>query len=120
MSTPDIAEPFLYGGRTIEEWLPVIVDRVVDRFGPERVILFGSLATGHPGRDSDIDLLVVFRAPADRRSTAVALRLAVADLPAPVDFVVTDLAEIERRGDIPGSVLRAALTEGRVVHASAA
>jgi HEPN domain-containing protein len=36
-----------------------LLDRVVDYFKPQRVILFGSRARGEATRDSDIDLLVV-------------------------------------------------------------
>ena len=35
------------------------VDKVVERFKPIAVILFGSLARGQAGPDSDIDLVVV-------------------------------------------------------------
>jgi predicted nucleotidyltransferase len=110
---------FLYAGRTLAEWVPVIVARVAERFDPERVVLFGSLASGQAGPDSDIDLLVIFREQTDRRSTAVALRLAVADVPAPIDFVVTDLGEIARRGRIVGLALEAALRDGKVVYSRA-
>ncbi len=51
---------FLYEGRRLDEWLPEVVERIVERFDPLRVILFGSLARGEMGYDSDIDLLVVF------------------------------------------------------------
>jgi predicted nucleotidyltransferase len=109
-------ELFRYDGRTIAEWLPTVVERVAREFDPERIVLFGSLARQDAARDSDIDLLVVFRAAPDKRSRAVALRRAVADVPAPIDFVVTDLAEIRRRGDIVGPTLGTALREGRVVY----
>ena len=36
-----------------------VVRKIVDRFRPERIILFGSRAYGTPHPDSDIDLLVV-------------------------------------------------------------
>jgi predicted nucleotidyltransferase len=111
---------FRYAGHTLDEWLPAIVARVTECFDPERIVLFGSLARGNAGPDSDIDLLVVFRDVVQRRSTAVALRLAIVDIPAPVDFVVTDLEEIERRGHIAGSALGAALREGKVVYRRAA
>ena len=43
---------------------PEIVDqmvrRIVERFDPERIILFGSLARDEARADSDVDLLVVF------------------------------------------------------------
>jgi predicted nucleotidyltransferase len=36
-----------------------MVERIVKRFSPEQVILFGSQARGDAGPDSDVDLLVV-------------------------------------------------------------
>lgn len=108
---------FRYQGRTIAEWLPVIVDRIAQRFDPEQVILFGSLATGEAGPDSDIDLLVVFRGVDDKRATAVAMRRAISDVPAPVDLIVTDEAEVARRGGIIGPALGTALRDGRTMYA---
>lgn len=35
------------------------VREVARQFQPERVVLFGSYAYGHPGADSDVDLLVI-------------------------------------------------------------
>ncbi|MBI4327394.1 MAG: nucleotidyltransferase domain-containing protein [Chloroflexi bacterium] len=39
----------------LEPYLRVIVER----FHPQRIILFGSYAYGHPTADSDVDLLVI-------------------------------------------------------------
>ena len=36
-----------------------IVQRIVEGYRPEKIILFGSYANGEPDDDSDIDLLVV-------------------------------------------------------------
>jgi len=36
-----------------------IVQRVVEGYGPKKVILFGSYAYGEPDDDSDIDLLII-------------------------------------------------------------
>jgi predicted nucleotidyltransferase len=43
------------------ELLHEIVQRLVDEFHPERIILFGSHAWGTPTNDSDIDLLGRYR-----------------------------------------------------------
>jgi predicted nucleotidyltransferase len=107
---------FRYGGRTLPEWLPVIVDRIARQFDPERIVVFGSLARDEADRDSDIDLLVEFQGVPDKHAKAVELRTAVADVPAPIDFVVTDRDEIRRRGTIIGPVLGTALHEGKVVY----
>jgi predicted nucleotidyltransferase len=36
-----------------------VIDQIVERFHPLKIILFGSRATGHAREDSDYDLLVV-------------------------------------------------------------
>ncbi len=114
----DRTRHFLYEGRTLEEWIPSAVERVVERFDPLKLILFGSLARGESNYDSDMDLLVVFERVAleNKRNLAVEIRRALAEVPVPVDIVVTDVDEIERQGHIVGTVLRPALREGKVLY----
>jgi Predicted nucleotidyltransferases len=40
-----------------------LVGQIVERFHPQRVILFGSYAYGEPHEGSDLDLLVVMSSP---------------------------------------------------------
>ena len=109
---------FLYEGKTLEEWLPSVVELVAGRFDPFKVVLFGSLARGEANYDSDIDLLVVFDhvERENKRELTVEIRRALAEIPVPLDVIVTDVDEIERQGHIVGTVLRPALREGRVVY----
>lgn len=98
------------------------VRRIVERFRPLRIILFGSRARGEAGRWSDMDLLVVLPEVRDKRAAMVEALRALNGLrdpqgvPVAVDVIVTTPAEIESRGDVPGSVLRSALREGKVVY----
>ena len=105
-----------YNERTLLEWLPGVVARIVQRFSPLQVILFGSLAKGQETPHSDIDLLVVLPHVENKRQTAIEIGVAIADFPVPVDIIVTDPKEIASRGNEPGSVLKAALTEGRLFY----
>lgn len=109
---------YLYDGKTLEECVPEAVGRIVEGFDPLKIILFGSLARGEPNYHSDIDLLVVF--PEVKRDVkhdlTVEILRALTDLPAPKDVVVMDLDEIERRGNLVGTVLRPALREGKVLY----
>ncbi|MGH3087928.1 MAG: nucleotidyltransferase domain-containing protein [Rubrobacteraceae bacterium] len=109
---------FLYEGKTLEEWLPSVVERVAERFDPLRVVLFGSLARGEVGYDSDIDLLVVFDEVEweNKRKLTVDVMRSLAGLTVPVDIIVTDLDEIRRRGHLIGPILRPALEEGKIVY----
>ena len=93
-----------------------MVNRIVDGFEPLKVILFGSYARGDAGRDSDVDLLVVLPHVENKREAAVQMRRLLADAPLPKDIVVTTPEEVERRGDVIGTVLRPALREGKVLY----
>ena len=99
-----------------ETVVQAMVDRIVEGFDPERIVLFGSLARGDVHRWSDVDLLVVMPDGTDRRETAVAMLGAVGTMGTAKDIVVTTPDEIARRGHVTGTVLRAALREGKVVH----
>lgn len=114
-------ETELWGGRTLVEWLPDVVADVVGAFDPLKAILFGSLARGEAGKDSDIDLLVVLKhvAPQEKGRLMGQVRAAIR-APAPIDIFVTDPVEIARRGHLKGSILYPALREGAVVHEHAA
>lgn len=96
--------------------LQTMVDRIVERVHPIRVVLFGSHARGQATVQSDVDLLVVLSQVADKRKAAVEIRRLLADLPVAKDIVVTTPEEIARRGDLPGTVLRSALHDGTVVY----
>ncbi len=107
----------LYEGKTFDEWMPEVVGRIVESFDPLRVILFGSRARGDAGPDSDVDLLVVMPdGIEDERRVTVEIRRLLRDMPVAKDVVVTTPEEIERRGDLVGTVLRPALREGKVLY----
>ncbi len=96
----------LWGGRTLREWVPDLVDVVVARFDPAKVILFGSVADGSDGPDSDIDVLVVMDAApvAERRKLMVELRHTTHEIAAPHDLLVTSVEDFDRQKDRPGTM----------------
>lgn len=101
------------------ELLRTLVERLVEGFDPERILLFGSRARGTAHPDSDLDVLVVMPPGTQKRETQVAMRRALRDLRASKDILVTTPEEIERRGRIPGLVLGTALREGVELYARA-
>ena len=100
----------------IADLIAEMSERIVQKFNPLRVILFGSHARGQADVRSDVDLLVVLDEVEDRREAAVEIRRLLSDLPVGKDIVVTTPNEIARRGEIAGTVLRHALREGRVLY----
>ncbi len=91
--------------------------RIVRRFDPDQIILFGSAARGNAGPDSDVDLLVVMRAEGSRREKAVEIGVALNDIPVAKDIIVTTPEDFEWRKKVVGTIERPAACEGRLVYA---
>ena len=101
---------------TADEWIAVMVERLVREFQPLQIILFGSRARGDARPDSDVDLLVVLPEIENKRNTMAAMLLALRGIPMPADVIPTTPDEIARRGHIVGTILRPALRDGTVLY----
>lgn len=100
-------------GRKIQQ----MVRRIVSRFHPESIILFGSHARGDAGPDSDVDLLVVMPFFGSKLEKQLEIRLALKGIQIPKDIVVTTPEEFQWRKEIPGTIERPAAREGKVLYA---
>ena len=99
-----------------ETLLNEIVSRVLSVAHPDRIILFGSAATGQMTKDSDIDLLVVEPAPANTRERSVEIRSAVGDIGYSVDVIVMRTERFEKTKRIIGGIAYPANKYGRVLY----
>lgn len=97
-----------------------IVERITERFSPEKIILFGSYARGTQTSDSDADLLIVMNISGSKRKTAVEIDLSLVGIPIPTDIIVVTPEEIERHRNCVGTVIREAIREGKVLYERAA
>jgi predicted nucleotidyltransferase len=95
-----------------------IVRRILSVAKPDRIILFGSAASGTMTRDSDIDLLVVEPAPTNRHEESVRLRRAIGDVDYPVDVIVIRTERFEATKNIIGGIAYPAHRYGKVVYES--
>src|SRR3954468_16852360 len=102
--------------RSADEIIAEMIRRIVERFDPLQIILFGSRARGDHRPDSDVDLLVVFPQIENTRTQAVAIMSALRGMGMAKDVVVTTPDEIKRRGKLIGTVLEPALREGRILY----
>jgi uncharacterized protein len=107
----------LYDGRSLVAWASRVADRIVERCDASRVVLYGSVARGDDGPDSDIDLLVVMPIVGRRHDTSVRVLNELRDFPVPVDITVVDQAHLDEEASVPG-VVRAAMREGRILAAA--
>ena len=100
-----------------DEILQEIVRRIVRRFKPEKIILFGSAAREEMGPDSDVDLLVV-KPCGHRRRTAWKIERSLIGIGIPTDIIVAKPDDIERYKDTIGLIYRPALREGKTIYAA--
>lgn len=96
-----------------------IITRILSIAEPQRIILFGSAATGGMSKDSDIDLLVLESAPADTRKESVRIRQAVRGLGYPFDIIVMATERFEESKNVVGGVAYPANKYGKVIYEAA-
>ena len=103
-------------GACNQSLLDEIVRRVLTVSDPERIILFGSAATGGMTSDSDIDLLVVEKAPSNPRRRSVEIRRALRGVESPFDVIVISAERFRETQDLVGTIAYPAAHLGRVIY----
>jgi predicted nucleotidyltransferase len=103
--------------RDIRKMIRDMVNRIVERFDPEKIILFGSHARGEAGPDSDVDLLVVMSVTGSKRKKMVEIGVALHDIPLAKDIIVTTPEDFDWRRDIVGTIEYPATKKGKVLYA---
>jgi predicted nucleotidyltransferase len=92
-----------------------IVQQIVERFRPQKVILFGSYAQGKPTPDSDVDLLVVMET--DEQTLHAAARISAAiDHPFSLDILVFKPSELKASLERKGVFVTEVMAKGIVLH----
>jgi uncharacterized protein len=91
--------------------------QVAERFGPEKIILFGSYAYGTPHQDSDVDILVIMPA-SNELSKAAQISIAI-DPPFPLDIIVRTPKNMAWRLAEGDSFLREITSKGKVLYEKA-
>lgn len=96
-----------------------LVRRILTTARPDRIILFGSAATGAMTRDSDIDLLVIEPEPGNTREESVKIRRTLDEVGYPIDVIVMSTERFEETKNIFGGVAYPAHKYGRVLYEAA-
>jgi len=96
-----------------------IVGRILSASDPEKIIIFGSAATGTMDADSDIDVLVVSRCLYDARKQRRKLAEALLDIGYPIDLVLISSEWFDESKDVIGGIAYPANKYGKVVYDAA-
>lgn len=101
--------------RTVLIHIASLCERIVDRFRPQKVILFGSYAYGNPTVDSDIDLMVVMPYEGNELDKMVEVRRQL-DSSMPVDVLVKTPRQIEERIEMGDFFIAEVMKKGKVLY----
>jgi predicted nucleotidyltransferase len=118
-TSPSRLQPLDSGLLARDPVLAEIVRRLVEAYQPERIYLFGSVARGEAGPDSDYDILVVVPAsdlPGYRRDQLAYRTLR--GIRAAKDVLVWTREEFERRLHLPASLPATVVREGKLLYAA--
>ncbi len=102
-----------------ESLINEIVQRILSVTQPDRIIIFGSAATGEMTPDSDIDILVVETDPGDRRKESVRIHNALRGLGYPFDVIIISTKWFEESKNVIGGIAYPADKYGKVIYEAA-
>lgn len=88
---------------------------VVEKFQPDKIILFGSYAYGEPNQDSDIDLLVILPFEGHPAKKAAEILIAI-DYHFPLDLLARTSEQIQQRIDMGDFFIQEIVNEGRILY----
>ena len=93
-----------------------VIDRIRDSFHPEKIILFGSYATGEPTEESDVDLLIVADTDLSVKDRFPAVSRLLGDFPAAFDVILKTPEEYERTKSVVNHIVYFADKYGKTVY----
>lgn len=102
-----------------ESVISEIVRRILTVARPDKIILFGSAATGNMTQDSDIDLLVVEPEIRDRNAEYVRIRRSLRGMDYPFDIILISTGWFEDTKNLIGGIAYPANKYGKVVYEAA-
>ena len=100
----------------VEDLIRNVVNRILSIAKPERIILFGSAATGSMTSDSDLDLLVIESGFKSQREENIRLRGALGNLGIPVDVFAMTPERFEETKGVIGGLAYPANKYGKVIY----
>jgi uncharacterized protein len=97
-----------------------IVSQVIEHYRPEKVILFGSYAYGHPDPDSDLDLLIIKNTSERFIDRWINVRRIVSNSKRSIPFepIVLTPDEVEERLAIGDQFIKEIVTKGEILFAA--
>lgn len=93
-----------------------IVKKIATGYNPDKIILFGSYASGNPNDDSDLDLFVIKDTDLPRPQRTVQVRKMLYGSMVPIDLIVYTPKEIDESKENRFSFVYEVLNTGKTLY----
>lgn len=100
-----------------EDKLQEVTKKIIQEFNPEKIILFGSRATGQATEDSDTDLLIIKDTDSSTREVAKQIDGSIFPRPFPLDLIVYTPKQLRKAQESGDFFILEILNKGKVLYA---
>ncbi|MFB3884614.1 MAG: nucleotidyltransferase domain-containing protein [Thermodesulfobacteriota bacterium] len=99
-----------------EKEIESITSQIVEKYRPEKIILFGSASRGKFISDSDVDFLIIKKDTPEYGADRIRELSRLIDRNVPVDFLIYRPEEFDKRLKMGDPFLKIVLREGKVLY----
>jgi predicted nucleotidyltransferase len=95
--------------------IEAFANAIAQKYAPEKIILFGSYAYGHPTPDSDVDLMVIMDHTMRNVEKSIEIGIALRR-PFPLDLFVRRPQDIRQRLQMGDQFIREIVERGHILY----
>ena len=100
----------------LEKEIESITQQIIEKYGPEKIVLFGSAVRGQWDLNSDADFLIIKKDTPLYGSERIRELSRVIERNIPVDFLIYRPEEFNKRLKMGDPFLKAIIKEGKVLY----
>ena len=99
-----------------EKEIQNITQQIIEKYKPEKIILFGSAARGEPNLDSDVDFLIIKKETPLYGADRIRELSRIIERNIPIDLLIYRPEEFQKRLQMGDPFLKSILKEGKVLY----
>jgi len=103
-------------GLDISKEIRSITKQIIEKYKPDRIILFGSAARGELEPDSDADFLIIKKETPHYGADRIRQLSQLIDRNIPVDLLIYRPEELEQRLQMGDPFLKTIIKEGKILY----
>lgn len=93
-----------------------IISKIALHFDPDKIILFGSYASGNTTNDSDLDLLIIQETELPRHKRSFDIQKSLKGSMIPMDILVYTIKEFEEERNQKNSFLHSLIQNSEILY----